>query len=404
MTSAKHADSRIADSPTAESRIAESRTALRQARRLVVKLGTNVIMGNDGMPVLSRLYGIMESVAELRRQGKEVILVSSGAVGLGAQQLGLSGKLKTLELKQACAAVGQGRLMALYQEGFRRMGLVAAQVLLTEEDFGNRHRYLNLRSTLDKLVELGVVPVINENDTVSTVELEAPGNGDWSRPIFGDNDKLSALVASGVDADLLLILSDVDGLYTGNPHKDPEARLIPLVPEWTETITGFADGQSSRGRGGMASKLAAVHVATQAGTRVIIASGAAHRILDRILAGEEVGTLFLAETRLRGKKRWIAHASHIVGRVRVNEGAEAALRGGKASLLLAGVVALEGDFERDDVVAVADAEGRDFARGTITLSREEAEGLLASGAAKVPGHTGAKGRGALVSRDTLVLD
>ena len=380
-----------------------SRQSLAQARRLVVKLGTNVIMGADGMPVLSRLYGIMESVAELRRGGHEVVLVSSGAVGLGAQQLGHSGKPRTLELKQACAAVGQGRLMSLYQEGFGRLGLVAAQVLLTEEDFGNRHRYLNLRGTLDKLLELGVVPIINENDTVSTAELESPRDGDWSRPIFGDNDKLSALVASGVDADLLLILSDVDGLYTGNPHKDPQATLIPVVKELTAEIEGCADGQSSRGRGGMASKLAAVRVATQAGTRVIIASGGMHRVLDRILAGDEVGTLFLAEAKMRGKKRWIAHASHIAGRVRVNAGAETALRGGKASLLPAGVVALEGDFQRDDVVAIADAQGNDFARGTINLEREEADILLASGAGKIPGETGAKGRGALISRDTLVL-
>jgi glutamate 5-kinase len=388
MTSASHPHS-------------QHRQSIAKARRIVVKLGTNVIMGGDGRPVLSRLYGIMESVAELRRSGHEVVIVSSGAVGLGAQQLGHSGKPRTLELKQACAAVGQGRLMGIYQEGFERMGLVAAQVLLTEDDFGNRRRYLNLRNTLDKLMELGVVPIINENDTVSTVELESPRNGDWTRPIFGDNDKLSALVASGVDADLLLILSDVDGLYTGNPHKDPDAVLIPVVEALTSEIEGFADGQSSRGRGGMASKLAAVRVATQGGTRVIIASGAAHRILDRILSGEEAGTLFLAESRLRGVKRWVAHASHVAGRVRVNAGAETALRGGKASLLPAGVVGLEGDFQREDVVAIADAKGHDFARGTINLDRAEADALLETGASKVP--AGAKGRGALVSRDTLVL-
>jgi glutamate 5-kinase len=383
--------------------LSHHRLALARARRIVVKLGTNVIMSGNGMPALSRLYGIMESVAELRRGGHEVVLVSSGAVGLGAQKLGHPGKPRTLEMKQACAAVGQGRLMALYQEGFGRLGHVAAQVLLTEDDFGNRHRYLNLRSTLEKLLELGVVPIINENDTVSTAELESSRNGDWSRPIFGDNDKLSALVASGLDADLLLILSDVDGLYTGNPNKDPNATLIPVVKELTSEIEGCADGQSSRGRGGMASKLAAVRVATQAGTQVVIASGAAHRILDRILAGEEVGTVFLAEGRIRGKKRWVAHASHVAGRVRVNAGAEEALRGGKASLLPAGVLGLEGDFERDDVVAIADANGHDFARGTINLDRGEADVILESGATKIPGQTGAKGRGALISRDTLVL-
>jgi glutamate 5-kinase len=341
--------------------------------------------------------------AQSNRSGREVVIVSSGAIGLGAQQLGLSGKPRTLELKQACAAVGQSRLMALYQEGFGQKGLVTAQVLLTEDDFGNRSRYLNLRTTLQKLLKLGVVPIINENDTVSTAELESAQDGDWSRPIFGDNDKLSALVASGIDADLLLILSDVDGLYTGNPHKNPQARLIPVVEALSGEIEAFADGQSARGRGGMASKLDAVRVAAQAGACVVIASGAMDRVLNRVLAGEKIGTLFLGKPRLRGKKRWMAYASHVAGRVRVNAGAEKALRSGKASLLPAGVLALEGDFQRNDVVAIADANGHDFARGTINLNRAEADSLRASGAGKIPGHAAAKGRGALVSRDTLVL-
>lgn len=369
----------------------QGRETLNQARRIVVKMGTNVIMGSEGLPALSRLYAIMESVAQLRRQGKEVILVSSGAIGLGSQALNLEGKPRTLELKQACAAVGQGRLMSLYQEGFGRLGLQAAQVLLTEDDFGHRARFLNLRNTLEKLLELGVVPIINENDTVSTAELEST-DGTWKRPIFGDNDKLSALVASGMDADLLMILSDVDGLYTGNPQKDPEAKLIPLVEAMSDEIAGFADGQSSRGRGGMASKLAAVRVATEAGTRVIIASGAAHGILGRILNGEAAGTLFLAKARIKGKKRWIAHASHITGRLRVNEGAEEALRGGKASLLAAGVIALEGEFHIDDVVSIANEAGHDFARGTITVDLDEAKRLMASGCAKK----------VIISRDTIV--
>jgi len=367
----------------------KGRESLAQARRVVVKMGTNVIIGNEGLPALSRLYAIMESVATLRREGKEVILVSSGAIGLGSQALNLEGKPRTLELKQACAAVGQGRLMSLYQEGFGRLGLVAAQVLLTEDDFGHRQRFLNLRNTLEKLLELGIVPIINENDTVSTAELESVGT-DWKRPIFGDNDKLSALVASGMDADLLMILSDVDGLYTGNPSKDPEAKLIPLVEALTPEIEGCADGQSSRGRGGMASKLAAVRVATQAGSRVIIASGAAHGILGRILAGDEVGTLFLAETRIKGKKRWIAHASHIAGRLRVNAGAESALRGGKASLLAAGIISIEGEFHVEDVVSIADEAGHDFARGTITVNHGEVATLAKEHSKHV-----------VVSRDTI---
>jgi glutamate 5-kinase len=373
-----------------------ARAQLAQTRRLVVKLGTNVIMRGDGLPALGRLYGLLESVATLKRQGMEVLLVSSGAIGLGAQQLGFQGKPETLADKQACAAVGQGRLMALYQEGFARLGVVAAQVLLTEYDFANRQRYLNLRATLDRLLELGVVPVINENDTVATAELEEP-DGFRTEPVFGDNDKLSALVASGAAADTLLILSDVDGLYTGNPHKDPEARLIPRVARLSAEIEGYADGQSSRGRGGMASKLSAVRVATAAGARVLIASGAAPAVLDRVMAGEAVGTLFEPGARLKGKKRWIAHASQVSGRIRVNPGAEAALRAGRASLLADGVVALEGEFEKDDVVAVADSEGRDFARGVVTMGRPEADRVME------PDRPRARSRDrVLVSRDTFV--
>jgi glutamate 5-kinase len=365
-----------------------------QTRRLVVKLGTNVVMRSDGLPALSRLYGILEAVAALRQQGKEILLVSSGAIGLGAQQLGLTGKAKSLAEKQACAAVGQGRLIALYQEGFARLGLVAAQVLLTEHDFVHRERYLNLRATLDRLLELGVVPVINENDTVSTAELESRMTF-RTTPVFGDNDKLSALVASGVDADTLVILSDVEGLFTGNPRKDPGATLIPVVPKLTQEIEAFADGQSERGRGGMASKLAAVRVATRAGVRVAIASGASPGILEAIFSGQVVGTVFEPGRRLKGRKRWVAHASQVSGRVRVNQGAQDALQGGRASLLAAGVVALEGDFATEDVVAIADEQGRDFARGVITLDRPMAELAL-----------GPKQRATsctLVSRDTLVL-
>jgi glutamate 5-kinase len=371
------------------------RAPLSESRRLVVKLGTNVIMRADGLPALGRLYGILESVASLIRDGRQVLLVSSGAIGLGAQQLRLGHKPELLAEKQACAAVGQGRLMALYQEGFARLGVVAAQVLLTEYDFSNRKRYLNLRATLDRLLELGVVPVINENDTVSTAELETRV-GFRTEPVFGDNDKLSALVATGVAADTLLILSDVDGLYTGNPGRDPQARLVPLVTALTPEIEAFADGGSDRGRGGMASKLAAVKVATRAGTRVLIASGATPGVLDRVLAGEAIGTLFESSRTLRGRKRWIAHASQVSGRIRVNDGALAALQAGRASLLCAGVVALEGGFERDDVVAIADAQGRDFARGVAMLGRTEADPLLG------PERPAGTGR-LLISRDTLVL-
>lgn len=363
------------------------------ARRIVVKVGSNVVIRTDGSPALSRLFALMETLCACRRAGTEVLLVSSGAVGLGAQALGLKRRPTELDLKQACAAVGQGRLMALYQEGFARLGVEAAQVLLTEDDFADRRRYLNLRATLERLLALGAIPVINENDTVSTIELESrePGRP-WARPVFGDNDKLSALVASKVEADLLVILSDVDGLYTANPQTHSGAELIADVPAITPDIEALASGAGSRGRGGMATKLAAARIATGSGAWTVIAGGAVPNVLERVLAGEAVGTLFHAGPRLKGKRRWIAFASSPRGRITVNAGAKAAIQDRDASLLTAGVVTLEGDFAAEDVVSIADEAGHEFARGIATLGRAEVERLAG---------TASRGR-ALVHRDTLV--
>ena len=370
------------------------RSGIPAARRIVVKAGSNVVIRPDGTPALSRLFGLMEVLAAERKAGREVLLVSSGAVGLGIQALGLKRKPAHLDLKQACAAVGQGRLMALYQEGFARLGVEAAQVLLTEEDFSNRRRYLNLRATLDRILALGAIPVINENDTVSTQELESEDpERPWEKTVFGDNDKLSALVASKMDADLLVILSDVEGLYTANPRTDPEARLVPEVKVITAEIEASASGVSSRGRGGMATKLAAARIATSAGASVVVAAGTREGVLARILAGEAEGTLFHPGPRLKGRQRWIAFASTPAGRIQVNEGAKEALLAGKASLLSAGVTGIQGDFQCDDVVAIADAEGREFARGVAQLGCEDAAALLASAARPR----------VLVHRDTLVL-
>jgi glutamate 5-kinase len=265
------------------------RSGLAQARRIVLKLGTQVVLDAEGRPALSRLYGLMESVAALRRQGAQPVLVSSGAVGLGARQLGL--QPESLSQKQACAAAGQGQLMSIYQEGFARMGLCAAQVLLTEDDFADPVRHANLRRTLETLLELGAIPVLNENDTVSTLELERPDPG--HTPVFSDNDHLSALVATHLEADLLILLSDVTALHTANPGLDPAATPLTEVPFGAE-LQANLDGASDRGRGGMVSKVEAARVAARAGVPVVLASGLVPSVLDRILAGETVGTLFLA--------------------------------------------------------------------------------------------------------------
>jgi len=261
-------------------------------KRIVVKLGTQVVLDAEGRPSLSRLYGLMETVAELRRQGGQPVLVSSGAIGLGARQLGI--KPKGLAQKQACAAAGQGQLMSIYQEGFARMGLCAAQVLLTEDDFSDPIRYANLRHTLDTLLELGAIPVLNENDTVSTLELERPVPGHTA--IFSDNDHLSALVATHLEADLLVLLSDVTALHTRNPGLHPDA--LPLAEvAFGADLPVTLEGTSARGRGGMVSKVEAARVAARAGVPVVLASGLVPDVLRQILAGEPVGTFFLAASR-----------------------------------------------------------------------------------------------------------
>ncbi len=271
-----------------------SREALAGAARIVVKVGTNVIMREDGTVSIGVLYGIAESLAGLRRAGRDVLLVSSGAVGLGAQRLALKVRPSDVVLVQACAAVGQSRLMSMYDDAFEKLGLRVAQVLLTEDDFADPQRHENLRGTLGTLLQLGVIPIINENDTVSTAELGGPGGGEGRARIFGDNDKLSALVLKHISADLLILLSDVDGLYTSDPQSTG-AVLIPEVTGVTEIVRGYARGGNTRGRGGMESKLAAVEIAGQARRPAVIANGRIPGVLDMICAGQPVGTLFRPE-------------------------------------------------------------------------------------------------------------
>ncbi len=274
-----------------------ARKKLAAARRIVVKAGTNVVMREEGGVALGRLFGLIESVAALRKQGRDVLIVSSGAIGLGVQRLRLKSRPAELSLKQACAAVGQCRLMAVYEEGFGALDVPTAQVLLTEDDFVDPQRFRNLSATLGRLFALGVVPILNENDVVSTAELETPGAA--HRRIFGDNDRLSALVMGHVEADALVILSDVDGLFTAPPAHDRRARLIPLVAGVTDRIVRYAKGAGTQGRGGMETKLEAARLATEAGGLAVIANGKTPHVLDRLFAGEEIGTLFVPRRRRR---------------------------------------------------------------------------------------------------------
>jgi glutamate 5-kinase len=259
--------------------------------RIVVKLGTNVIMRADGKVALGMLCGLVEQIAALRTQGIEVLLVSSGAVGLGMERLGLTERPTVVAQVQACAAIGQSRLMALYDDAFDRLGCPIAQVLLTEDDFRDPERHANLRATLDALLTLGVIPIVNENDTVSTVELDRPAESSQRERIFGDNDKLSALLMKHIGADLLVLLSDVDGLYDRHPS-EPGAVVLRGVEEIDEQILALAGGGNARGRGGMISKLESARIALRAGKPVIIANGRTPLVLERIVAGEAVGTRF----------------------------------------------------------------------------------------------------------------
>ncbi len=286
------------DSQTHEARTPFDQHAL-NPRRIVVKLGTNVIMRPDGRVALGLLCGLVESIAALRELGREILVVSSGSIGLGIERLGLTSRPTDLAEIQACAAIGQSRLMSIYDDAFDRLGCRIAQVLLTEDDFRDPTRHANLRRTLQALLSLGVIPIVNENDTVSTLELDRPAESSPSSAIgagppsteriFGDNDKLSALLMTHIDADLLVLLSDVDGLYDRSPS-DPQATLIPVVSRITDQIRAHAHGGNGRGRGGMSSKLEAAHIVTAAGHAVVIANGRTPQVLERICLGPQSGS------------------------------------------------------------------------------------------------------------------
>jgi len=379
---------------------------IQDARRVVIKLGTGVLIRQEGGLALGRFYSFIESIAGLRKSGREVLLVSSGAVGLGAERLRLERPPSTLPMKQACAAAGQGKLMSLYAQGFEQFGLTAAQLLLTEEDFSDRRRYLNLRGTITTLLELGAIPIINENDPVSAAELEPDEAQQFRRVNFGDNDRLSALVAGNLEADLLLILTDVEGLYDSDPDGPGEPALIPIVEQISPAIEALASVKSKKagvGRGGIKTKLEAAKIATRSGCPAIVAGGRIAGIIDRIFAAEEAGTLFVAQPGMRGKRRWIAFATSITAAVKVNDGARRALAEGKASLLAAGVIEIHGGFERGDVVSIIDSAGREFARGVVNYSSDEARRISGKHSATIDDLIENRNYDALITRDNLAF-
>jgi glutamate 5-kinase len=375
---------------------AETRTALTGARRVVVKVGTAVLTDAQAGLCRPRLNAIVQALAAAHQGDREVLLVSSGAVGLGRAMLGLDAGPRDLATRQACAAVGQGRLMALYADGLLSHGVQTGQVLLTQADFDDRLRYLNLRSTLTALMRRSVLPVINENDAVSTEELAFEEGA--ARPVFGDNDMLSALVAAKLSADLLLLLTDVDGVYDRDPRQDPLASPIRTWDGQRPAEVAAHAGASSLGRGGMRSKIDAACVAASAGCQVVVASGLDPENISRVLAGEVVGTWFPASGEMAARDRWIAFAAPVRGTLHLDAGAVDALRHRGASLLAAGVTGIEGSFQAGDVVALMAPDGGELGRGIIccdqAAARAWAEGLRPDGV---------RNHDALVHRDHMVV-
>jgi glutamate 5-kinase len=378
------------------------RSELGEARRVVVKLGTGVVT-HDGIELaLGRIHGLVEDIAGLRRGGHEVLLVSSGAVGMGMRRLGLRERPTSLGLRQACAAVGQGRLIALYTQAFGELGLTTAQVLLTADDLGDRDRALCLRTTLMRLLELGTLPILNENDSVSVREI-VDRTGDLAEVPFGDNDGLSARVAAAVDADLLVLLTDVDGLHSANPAVDPSAERIRDLHGVDDSVLGRAAGSSAGGTGGMRSKLEAARVATEAGVVTLIASGSTPAVLRRALGGDDVGTVVWPAVRRPARRRHIAVSARHRGALVINAGAVAALVERKSSLLPIGVIGVEGRFERGDVVEVRDESGRVHGRGLVNYDAAACTALAGHHSSEIATILGYRGYDALVTRDNLVL-
>lgn len=369
------------------------------AKRIVIKLGTNVLRNDEGEVALARIYSFIEDISRLVKNGKEVIVVTSGAVGLGKKKLNLD-STEGDGVKQACAAVGQSRLMSYYENGFGIYDIPIAQILLTEDDFSMRHRYLSLRTTLNKLLEMGVVPIINQNDTVSTIELADRLAG--MKVSFSDNDKLSALVSSELDADLLILLSDIEGLYTANPKENPDAKLIKEVNSVTDDILNLGTDASEGGRGGMRTKLEAARLVTRFGGKVLIANGKVPYVINRIFEGEDLGTMFIpTDENLSGKKRWIGYATNVRGKLTVNEGAKNAILKNNTSLLPIGIVKVENEFNQGEVVSVYDENGTEFARGMVNYNSEECKKLVGAHSDNIVNILGYKNYDAIITRDNI---
>ena len=368
--------------------------AVRAARRIVVKVGSSLVTDEGRGLDAAAISKWGEQIARLRGMGKDVVMVSSGAIAEGMKRLGWAKRPKEMHEQQAAAAVGQMGLAQVYESCFREHGLATAQVLLTHDDLADRKRYLNARSTLLTLLQLGVVPIINENDTVVTDEIK-----------FGDNDTLGALVTNLIDADCLVILTDQQGLFTADPRRDPQAKLLSQVAAGDPALETMAGGAgSSIGKGGMITKVLAARRAASGGAHTVVASGREPSVLVRLAQGEDIGTQFVAQTpRMAARKKWMADHLQLRGSVRIDAGAVRAVQREGKSLLPIGVIDVIGDFERGEVVACLDPEGREIARGLINYSSSEARRIMRRPSAEIEGILGFVEESELIHRDNLVL-
>ncbi len=367
-----------------------------EAKRIVIKIGTSNLTDTSYRLDPRKVEKLAKEIVELKNQGKEVIVVTSGAIGAGIGKLDLKQRPRDIKVLQATAAVGQNILMSTYDRYFAKYEQTIAQLLLTHDNFFNRQRYLNLKNTLITLLKSSVIPIINENDTVAVDEIK-----------LGDNDNLSALVASNLDADLLVILTDIDGLFTYDPKRSKKAAFISVVEDITPEIERIASGRGKTGVGGMKTKIQAAKVTMKAGIPMVIANGNEKNILSRIIAGERIGTIFLpdAETKekMKDRKHWLRFASSVKGKIKVDEGAKNALIKNRSSLLASGVIGVEDDFMSGNPVSVVDAEGVEFAKGITNYSSEEIKKIKGAQSKDFEQILGRKEYGEVVYRGNLVL-
>ncbi|MFT7470515.1 MAG: glutamate 5-kinase [Kiritimatiellia bacterium] len=370
------------------------RESIKQAKRWVVKVGSSLVT-NDGRGLdLSAIEDWAGQLVAMQKLGIQVVLVSSGAVAEGVARLELKSRPKQVQLQQAAAAVGQMGLIQAYESCFMRHGVHAAQILLSHDDLSDRTRYLNARSTLTTLLEMGVIPVVNENDTVATAEL-----------CFGDNDTLAALVANLINADVMLILTDQDGLFDADPRNNTSAKLVASASATDGSLSAMAGKGSSLGRGGMVTKITAAKLASRSGTNTLIANGREQQILSRLLEGEEIGTLLYTDSEpVTAKKQWLASQLTVKGSLVLDAGAVKVLKDSGCSLLAVGIKSLLGQFARGEVVSCLDEAGVEIARGLVNYDSNEIEKIKGRSSENIENLLGYAGEEEIIHRDNLILD